>query len=330
MRKVVIALAASAVLPVLALGQLPRSPMLASSPASTGIQPSVGKVILVDHCTVTPLAIDGEALVPAQEAGVLLDYARGLKEGDEVKSGFVMARIDDAMAQKQLANATAEFNAANQKAQSNTDVEVAEAAAKTAEYEYARMKAANEGSTGKDGIAATKGVKGAVTDVDLMHSWYQWKHAVLAIDQYKNEKKVNGYTAEAKKAEMETGQESVNRREVRAPFDGVVQRMTPHKGEWLKPGDTVIRLMRMDHLKVEGFLRVADYDPSDVLNRNVIVKVTLAHGREEEFTGKIVYVDQEVQSEREYMVRAEVENRRDKQTGAWLLRPGLPAKMAIQ
>jgi len=330
MRKIVIALAAAAVLPVLALGQSPRTSTLASSPASTGIQPSVGKVILVDHCTVTPLAIDGEALVPAQEAGVLLDYARGLKEGDEVKSGFVMAKIDDAMAQKQLANATAEFNAANQKAQSNTDVEVAEAAAKTAEYEYARMKAANEGSSGKDGIAATKGVKGAVTDVDLMHSWYQWKHAVLAIDQYKNEKKVNGFTAEAKKAEMETGQESVNRREVRAPFDGVVQRMTPHKGEWLKPGDTVIRLMRMDHLKVEGFLRVADYDPSDVLNRNVIVKVTLAHGREVEFTGKIVYVDQEVQSEREYLVRAEVENRRDKQTGAWLLRPGLPAKMAIQ
>jgi multidrug resistance efflux pump len=128
---------------------------------------------------------------------------------------------------------------------------------------------------------------------------------------------------------METAQESVKRREVRAPFDGTVEAITPHLGEWVKPGDTVIRLIRMDKLKAEGYVKVADYKPSQVMNHPVTVKVTIAD-QEFSFPGKIVYVDPEVQREREYLVRAEVDNLPDPQTQERLLRPGMPAKMEIQ
>ena len=154
---------------------------------------------------------------------------------------------------------------------------------------------------------------GAVTQVDIEHSKYQWIHAKLAIDQYKNEKIVNTYTADAKKAEMESAEEAIHRRKVCAPFDGVVQKITQHLGEWVKPGDPVVRLIRMDRLKVEGYLKVADYNPGDVMNRTVNVKVVLAGGREVSAPGQIVYVDPEVKSLREYMVRAEVDNRRKRQ-----------------
>ena len=238
----------------------PKHTEVSRHPGRCRMSPHRQDIATIESCSVTPLTKDGEALVSAQEAGVIVDF--GVGELDSVKKGQVMVQIDDAMAQKQFANAKAEFNAAKQKADSDIDIKVAEAAAVTAEYEYKRMLAANQGSDGKGGIAALKGVPGAVTDVDLKHSWYQWEHARLAIDQYKNEKIVNTYTADAKKAEMESAEEAIHRRKVCAPFDGVVQKITPHLGEWVKPGDPVVRLIRMDHLKVEGYLKVVgDYNP---------------------------------------------------------------------
>jgi multidrug resistance efflux pump len=331
MRNFLFGIAAATVLPVLALGQNPNTGTYVSSGAMPNVT-APSKNPIIESCSVTPLTKDGEALVPAQEAGVIVGI--DVKELDEVKfdeakkEGAVMVRIDDKMAQKQYANATAEYNAAKQKADSDIDIQVAEAARDTSWFEYQKNLLANQGGAdGKGGIV--KGVPGAVTQVDIEHSKYQWIHAKLAIDQYKNEKIVNTYTADAKKAEMESAEEAIRRRKVCAPFPGVVEKIMPHIGEWVKPGDTVVRLIRMDHLKVEGYLKVtADYNPGDVMNRPVTVKVVLAKGREESFPGKIVYVDPEVKSLREYMVRAEVDNRQE--NGQWLLRPGLPAKMEIQ
>jgi macrolide-specific efflux system membrane fusion protein len=327
MRKILIAAAATLVLPALAPGQAPRTATIASSPAAP-LPATQAHSVIVENCTVSPLSADGEALVPAQEAGVLVGF--NVREMDEVPAGAVMAKIDDAMSQKQLNNAAAEWHAAKQKAESDIDIKVAEAAALTAKFEYDRNLAANQGAAGIAGVPASKGVPGAVSAVELSHSEYQWKHAVLAIEQYKNEKIVNAFTAEAKKAEMESALESINRRQVRAPFAGVVQKITPHLGEWVKPGDSVARLLRMDRLKVEGYLEVDKYNPGEVMNRNVTVKVTLAGGREVPFNGKIIFVDPEVENAHEYMIRAEVDNRKDKDSNEWLLRPGLPAKMEIQ
>jgi multidrug resistance efflux pump len=326
MQKFLFGIAAATVLPVLALGQTPSNRSFVSSGAVPNVT-ATSTVATIESCSVTPLSKDGEALVPAQEAGVIVEFCNNLKELDEVKKGTPMVQIDDAMAQKQFANAKAEFNAAKQKADSDIDIQVAEAARDTAYFEYQKNLLANKGGTDSTG-KVIKGVEGAVTSVDIEHSKYQWIHAKLAIDQYKNEKIVNSFTADAKKAEMESGLEAINRRKVCAPFDGVVEKITPHIGEWVKPGDTVVRLIRMDHLKVEGYLKVADYNPGEVMNRPVTVKVVLAKGKEVSLPGQVIYVDPEVKSLREYQVRAVVENHQE--NGQWLLRPGLPAKMEIQ
>ncbi len=320
MRKFLFGIVAATVLPVLALGQTPNTRSFVSSGAVPNVA-AASNIATIESCSVTPLTRNGEAFVPAQEAGVIVDF--GVGELDSVKKGQLMVQIDDAMAQKQFANAKAEFNAAKQKADSDIDIQVAEAARDTSWFEYQKNLLANQGGAdGKGGIV--KGVPGAVTQVDIEHSKYQWIHAKLAIDQYKNEKIVNTYTADAKKAEMESAEEAIHRRKVCAPFDGVVQKITPHLGEWVKPGDQVVRLIRMDRLKVEGYLKVNDYNPVDVMDKKVNVKVVLAGGREVSAPGQIVYVDPEVKSLREYMVRAEVDNKEG------LLRPGLPAKMEIQ
>jgi multidrug resistance efflux pump len=327
MRKFLVVLAASAALPLLILGQNARTRTFASSAAVPNVA-TPAQTATIDSCSVTPLAKDGEALVPAQEAGVIKKFYVG--ELAEVEEGTPMVQIDDAMAQKQFNNAEAEWHAADQKAKTDIDIQVAKAAAETSKFEYQKNYEAVYGTPAKGNVPAKPGVLGSVPETELNRLKFQWTRAELAIRQGEKDQIVNSFTADAKKAEMESAQEAINRRVVRAPFPGVVQKITPHIGEWVKPGDPVVRLIRMDYLKVEGYLKVAEINPGDVMNQKVTVKVVLAGGREVPFQGQIVYVDPEVKSLREFMVRAVVTNERDEQTKEWLLRPGLPAKMEIQ
>ena len=52
----------------------------------------------------------------------------------------LLATIDDALSRKQLKNATAEYNAAKQKAESDIDIRVAKAAADTAWFEFDHIR----------------------------------------------------------------------------------------------------------------------------------------------------------------------------------------------
>ena len=102
-----------------------------------------------------------------------------------------------------------------------------------------------------------------------------------------------------------------------------------HVGEWLKPGDPVLRIVEVDKLRIEAFLSSEKFDPEEVSNRPVTVEVKRAGGRRVQFTGKVVFVAPEAQAGGEYRIIASVENVKDKATGQWLLRPGMTADMTI-
>jgi len=150
----------------------------------------------------------------------------------------------------------------------------------------------------------------------------------LAIEQAQKQQIENTFTRDAKQAEMEIAQEQVKRREVHAPIEGVVQKILPHVGEWVKPGDPIMRIVYMKSLQVIGYLDVDKYKPGDVRDRPVTVTVILGDGKEEAFKGTIVEVGLEVEREREFQVIAEVTNRLENDD--WLLRPGMSARMQIQ
>jgi multidrug efflux pump subunit AcrA (membrane-fusion protein) len=288
--------------------------LAATTTAANSPSPSGGAqsgTITVDHCEVK---LDEEAQVPAQEAGVLMKI--NVREGDQISVNEVMAQIDDVQAQKQRKNAFAEFSGAQEKSNSDIDVRYATEASRVAEFEYKRCQEAN------------KKTPLAFSDVEMNEKLFAWRKADLAIEQARKQHIVDGYTAEAKQAEVELADESIRRRQITAPIEGVVQKLYAHLGEWVKPGDSVVRLMRMDRLRVEGYLDKDSYSPGDVAGKPVNVQVVLANGRKEQFPGKIVFVDPEIQGEHEYEIRAEVDNR--KENGQWLLRPGFPAAMTIE
>jgi hypothetical protein len=80
-------------------------------------------------------------------------------------------------------------------------------------------------------------------------------------------------------------------------------------------------------IRIEGFVNESRYAPSEIDGRPVSVEITLSHGRQERFTGRIVFVSPLVQAGGDYRVWAEVDNRQEGQH--WLLRSGQLADMTI-
>ncbi|MFL6544841.1 MAG: HlyD family efflux transporter periplasmic adaptor subunit, partial [Candidatus Udaeobacter sp.] len=136
------------------------------------------------------------------------------------------------------------------------------------------------------------------------------------------------YEAYTKKAELAAADLAIDRRTIKAPFDGVVEEIKHKQDEWVQPGDTILSLLRLDTMHVEGTVEQNQYDPHEVQGCDVSVEVELARGRKVTVKGKIIKVSSIVQSYGVYAVRAEVANQQDH--GNWILRDGLPSTMTIR
>jgi multidrug resistance efflux pump len=135
-------------------------------------------------------------------------------------------------------------------------------------------------------------------------------------------------TAAARDAEWKLARHDVERRRLLASLDGVVVQLLKHPGEWLQAGEPVLRLVRMDRVRVEGFVDASLYGDDEVADQPVRVFVARQRGQRETFSGKIVFVNPLIEASGNYRVWAEVENRQ--RNGRWLLRPGSEAEMVIE
>lgn len=264
----------------------------------------------LDGCLVTLIE---EVRVPAEEEGRLV--ALEAREGLYVEAETVLGLIDDTMAQMQQKVAKAQYDEAQLQADSEIAIEVAIKAAQVLQAEY------------EQAIDANRKARGALSLAEVRRRWFAWDRSKSEIDQARMDREVAKLTAAARAAELEAAAAAIERRRIKAPIDGMVVEVFHHVGEWVSPGEPVFHLVRMNKLRVEGFLKAAEFDPSDVINRPARVAVRLAHG-EATFDGKIVFAHPLVDAKGEFKVWAEVENRQDA-TGQWLLRPGLVAAMDI-
>lgn len=267
---------------------------------------------VLERCLVSLIQ---EAKVPAREAGVLEELLA--REGDVVKRGDLIARIDDNQPQMERRKAKAEHDQAVAKAESDVDVRYAVAAEKVAQVEF--EKAAE----------SDRKVPGSVTRVELNRLQLNEQKSELQIEQAQLERKVAEMAAISKGVEVDAAENSIERRLIKSPLDGVVVQVFPHQGEWMQPGDPLARVVRTDMLRVEGYVDSARWSPEQVRDRPVTVEVPLAGGRREAFKGRIVFTSPIVESGGDYRVFAEVENRQAEGSQQWLLRAGQTATMTI-
>src|SRR5439155_10998738 len=126
----------------------------------------------------------------------------------------------------------------------------------------------------------------------------------LQIERSKLEMRVAQMTADVKEAAVKSTNDAIARRQIVSPLDGVVVTLLHEKGEWVAAGEAVVQVVRIDRLRVEGFLSAAEIGPEQVAGRPVSVEVQLAAGRVVRLTGQVVFISPLVQAGSKYRVRA--------------------------
>lgn len=260
------------------------------------------------------LAPDAEVQVPAQEAGVLKKIP--VRDGQQVAKDELLAQIDDVVPRKKYEVADYKLKAAIRQASDNIDVRYADMAAKVA----AKVHQKN--------LDANRQTPGTVPEVEVDRQRLDRDRCYLSIEKAQKDLDVAGLQKQVAEAELQQARVEIERRQIVAPVDGAVVKIERHEGEWVNPGDAVIRLVRLDVLRAEGSLNVKNYRPSEIQGRPVEVAVTVVRGPRQSFPGKIVFVNPVIRSDGAFQVRAEVQNRR--QDEFWVLSPGMSAEMTIQ
>ena len=253
-----------------------------------------------------------EISVPAKGEGILDEL--NVKEGQLVEKGQVLGVIETTDVELAVAIATHEYAAAKKTAENTLSIQAAVKAYEVAVAEYDSSVEANEET------------EGTVTKTELRRKKLQADRAMMQAELAKHELMVANFDAQAKFKGLQRAKVALTRRQIISRINGVVVKLNKHEGDWVQPGETVMRVVQMDRLRIEGDVDGTKHAHHEVIGRPVKIKVYLTGGGEENLEGKIVYASSIIESN-EYTVRAEVLNR--KVNDQWLLTPGLNARMEL-
>lgn len=267
-------------------------------------------VVHLSHCLVS--LID-DVDVPAEKPGVLTVLS--VKEGDYLAKDALIGKIDDRYALQQLESAKSDHAAALVKADSGLETDYAVATHRTAQAEHQVALSANAKQPNTVSAVETERLRLAAEQARIKISVTEYERSVKGIE-------AAGFAAKAQLAHTDLA-----RHRLQAPVAGEVVEIFYRPGEWVEPGKPIVHLVRLDRLRIEGFVRFDALAPGDVLNRKVRATIAVAGDKTESFDGVVTFVSPIIQPGGEYRIWAEVENR---QVGdQWLLRPGLEADLDL-
>lgn len=256
------------------------------------------------------ISILEQAEVPAREAGVLIRI--DVQEGARVDEGAQLAQIDDTEAAFLQQRAKLEMEIAAKNAANDLAVQTAE---KTRDVAVSIYQRTNEGA---------QKFRNSISQTELDRLQLEAAKAELELRQAQHEQEIEKVTAQLKQVEYEFACRHVERRKISAPFSGVVVEVNRRRGEWVEPGNKVLRLVRMDRLRAEGFLD-ARQAKQELAGAPVSVSVESSENELQPLAGKIVFVSPEVDPVNgQVRVLAEVEN------PGLTLRPGVRASLEVR
>lgn len=282
---------------------------------------SLGLTVLVDFSPKT-YAIEANGIislidsvkVPAETSGILLEISA--KEGAQVTAGQLLAKVDSS--KSEILRRVADLELAIQQKAADNDVKIraskSQAAVAAAEYD--------------ESVAINNEVSQAIPQLKVRRLQLSAEHARLEVEVAEIESEVDHLRQQLKQAELEASDRELSRCELRASLNGVIVERYKHAGEWVTPGESVMRIVRMDQLRLEWLLKVDEAPPHLAEGREVTAEVKLSEGQTHRLRGKITYVSPVVEPTDEYRVWCDFDNPVDA-SGRWLLRAGLEATIRL-
>ena len=264
----------------------------------------------------TPLTIDAalltvadQAEVAARDAGLVAEVL--VREGQIVKAGDLLARLDDADAR--LGHIKAALEVQRAKKLASNDIKL-----RSAQRELEFVKAESQRAA-----AAETRLPGSVSDAERDRLRVNTQRAALEVEQAEFELDAAKLAVSLIENELRIAEEKLQRRRISTPISGIVVAVSKRLGEWVEPGQVVVRVLSIDKLRVEFFLKAEQATP-DLVSKTVRFSLPNAVANGPQFTGKVAFVSPEVDPlNGQVRVWAEIDNRDGR------LRPGLSGALTI-
>jgi RND family efflux transporter MFP subunit len=267
-------------------------------------------------CGAEPLVVESALLrltqqvdVPARAQGVISTIH--VAEGDSIEQGTLLAQMDDTEARLLEGRAAIELQLNKEKVVNDVAIRSAQRALVFNKAEFERLE------------RVRRDTPGSISASELEERRFRAEQAELDLEKAQHERRQDELSADLKAKELELSQYNIGVRKILAPINGVVVEVLRQPGEWVEPGEKVLRIVRMDRLRVEGMVHARDLPP-DLRGAPVTIAMELPGKGETTFAGKVVFVSPEISPVNgQVRVWAEVDNKDG------LLKPGLRPRMTI-
>ena len=242
--------------------------------------------------------------LPSQESGVVASLE--VTENDNVVANQIIAKLDAKVAELEKGVAGLQSQVATAEANDESEIRLAEAFMQEAQLQvdiYEEM--------------ASKGNSG---EFDLRQKQLALAQTKVRITQARASKQQKDLRAKLAQANVYLGQQKADRLILRSPIAG-------HRpGEWVQAGTTLVKIIRLDELRVDCFVDINQLDPANLVQQPVSVFVNRGQS-ENQFVGKITSFDPDVSSTGSVRVHATIQNQ--KSGDHWLLLPGMTVRMQL-
>ena len=243
--------------------------------------------------------------VSVEEPGLVTEMKA--EAGKLVKAGELLAKTNDQEQQLKKGKAEIELKNSQRLAKNRIKIQLAKKSWQVADTELKR------------GLDSAKRYKKSVSATEIDRLRLAEQRAKLEIDQAEYDHQTAKLAVAVNRSELDLAKHMAKRRQVLSPIDGMVVMVQRKKGEWVKPGESFVRIVSTKRLRAETFVPAKELDKIKIGQ-----KVTLRVGKQRTYSGKVVFVSPEVTPSRgEGRVWAEISNADGK------LRPGQHGSLVI-
>jgi len=263
----------------------------------------------------TPIPVENALLktmesttVAAQVSGIL--SALPIKEGSLITVGQEIGKVRDTAVRLQVERAKTALDIAKKKQTNDIDERLAEKSEAVSLNEYLRA------------VEANKRVKDTYPLNEIDRLKLVADRAKLEVERAVYNQNMAALDVNLAEIEYSQAQELLDRHRILAPTPGIVVSLEKRLGEWVEPGSPLLKLVRTDRLRIEGFINAQVAIP-ELMGRSATVMVEREQARQS-LKGQVTFISPDANPvNSQVRIFLEVDN----QTGD--LRPGLRVQASI-
>ncbi len=238
------------------------------------------------------------------------------KEGDKVAQEEIVALVDDTEAKLAYRAAWYELSVTKKTAENDVDIRYAKAQELVTQAEVDEVVEANQRAPN------------AISQSEVRRRRFQHDRSILATEQATRDHTLAELQVQVSQAKVDSAAQEVAMRRVKSPITGVVTEVYGQVGEWVNAGDPIAKLIRLDKVRVVGYVEAQKWAPSEIKGRTVTVEVTLSGNRQQQLQGKIDFAGYVIDGTGRYKVWSDIDN--IEENGDYVIRPGMDATMSIK